>query len=116
MSKNILLHMDCPADRKPYFLAPVGKYLNRSLDGVRPGDMVTFQHGWRREKRKLVRLCRIRINSPVFSFMIRSLYGSSTTILDVVERWRNDSVLQGYGKDGADTEICVLGEVENINC
>lgn len=115
MGKSITVWQDCPGAAKPYFLAPVGKYLNKALQGARKGDIIVFQNGWRYERRKLVRMCRMETGTPAFTFLVRSLYGEGTTIESIKGRWRDISVLGGFGKDGADMDVCLLGEIENID-
>lgn len=114
MSRNITLFQDCPGEKKPYFLSPIGKYLNKELQKARPGDFIIFQNGWRREKRKLARICRIEISSPVFTFLLRSIHGETASINGIKEKWADLSVLEGFGRDGVDMDACILGEVETI--
>lgn len=92
-------HM-APAREKPYAVLPVGMFCNRELQRAKPGDEVEFQTGWRREKRRIVQMCRFRVNSPEFAFMLRSIYGGNMTIARLFERWEAWAIVEGIGKEG----------------
>ena len=51
---------------------PIGLYCNTALQKARPGDAVCFQYEWRKDNRRIVQMCRFRVNSPEFTFMLRN--------------------------------------------
>lgn len=114
MGKPIIINQDCPKKVKPYFLAPTGLYLNKALRKAKRGEVIVFQNGWRRDTRRIVRVCSIRIDTVVFTFMSKSLYGDSVTANELICRWRNEAILEGYGKNGVDCSVCILGEIEEM--
>lgn len=73
--------------------------------------MVEFWSEWKHDTRRIVQLCRFRINSPEFTFMLRSIYGERMTIAKLMERWEAWAVVEGIGKDGFDRESCIVIEV-----
>ena len=96
---------------------PVGLYCNQKLQTAKIGDVVQFQCEWRKDKRVITNICRFRINSPEFTFMLRSIYGENMTIAKLMERWEAWAIVEGIGKDGVDKEQCIIVEVkedENI--
>lgn len=111
MSRLIKVQHPTPKADKPYAILPIGLYCNAVLRMARPGDNVVFQTEWRRDKRRIVQLCRFRINSPEFTFMLRSIYGENMTIAKLMERWEAWAIVEGIGKDGIDHESCIIIEV-----
>lgn len=104
-----------PKAEKPYAILPIGAYCNAALQKAKSGQEVTFQTSWRKEKRTIVNISRFRINSPEFTFMLRSIYGKNMTIAKLIERWEAWAILEGYGKNGFSREQCLIIEVsENI--
>lgn len=95
-------------------IIPVGLYCNQKLQIAQIGSEVIFETEWRRDKRRIVQLCRFRINSPEFTFMLRSIYGENMTITKLMERWEAWAVVEGIGKDGFDRESALLVEVSNL--
>ncbi len=90
---------------------PIGLYCNQTLQAAKIGDVVQFHCEWRKDKRVITNICRFRINSPEFTFMLRSIYGESMTIAKLMERWEAWAVVEGIGKDGIDKEQCIIVEV-----
>lgn len=93
---------------------PVGLYCNQKLQTAKIGDCVQFQCEWRKDKRIITNICRFRINSPEFTFMLRSIYGENMTIAKLMERWEAWAVVEGIGKDGIDKEQCIIIEIQPI--
>lgn len=115
MSKPIKIQHPTPQPRSVAQVAlPVGLYCNQKLQTAKIGDCVQFQCEWRKDKRVIANICRFRINSPEFTFMLRSIYGENMTIAKLMERWEAWAVVEGIGKDGIDKEQCVIVEVEPI--
>lgn len=115
MPRPIKIQHPTPKADKPYAILPIGLYCNSALQKAKPGQEVIFQTEWRRDKRRIVQLCRFRINSPEFTFMLRSIYGENMTIAKLMERWEAWAVVEGIGRDGVDKEQCVIVEVQPIN-
>lgn len=95
-------------------ILPMGLYCNQKLQKAKPGDMVLFESTWQRTDMRIVQICRFRINSPEFTFMLRIIYGEGMTIAKLMERWEAWAVVEGIGKDGIDKEQCIIVEVEPI--
>lgn len=90
---------------------PIGLYCNKPLQKAQIGDTVQFCHEYRRDKRVITNICRFRINSPEFTFMLRSIYGENMTIAKLMERWEAWAVVEGIGAAGIDHENCIIVEV-----
>lgn len=109
MSRPInILHPILKGD-KQFMLLPIGIYCNKELQKAAPGSVVEFWQDWRHERRVLVRKCRIQINSSVFTFLAKSLYGERTRIADMMAKWR-----EVYDVPWDETE-CILIEVRELN-
>lgn len=92
-------------------IIPVGLYCNAKLQKAQIGSEVIFETEWRKDKRVITNICRFRINSPEFTFMLRSIYGENMTIAKLMERWEAWAIVEGIGKDGIDKEQCIIMEV-----
>lgn len=108
MSRPINILHPIPKDGKPFALLPIGMYCNDKLQNAVPGSLVELWQDWRHERRVLVRKCRIQINSSVFTFLAKSLYGERTRIADMMAKWR-----EGYDVPFDESE-CLLIEVAPI--
>ena len=116
MSRPIKIQPPTPKERSVAQVAlPIGMYCNKPLQTAKIGDVVQFQTSWRKDKRVITNICRFRINSPEFTFMLRSIYGENMTIAKLMEKWEAWAVVEGIGKDGIDKEQCIIVEVEPIN-
>ncbi len=112
--KPILLRCIAPKAVKPYTLLPWGLYCNRELQSARNGDILEFQTDWRIDRRRLVRKCKVEVNSGVFTFLLKSLYGERTRWEDVRKRWEAECIIEGLGRDAfSETEVMLI-EVEEI--
>ena len=115
MPRPIKIQHPTPKERNVAQVAlPIGMYCNKSLQTAKIGDEVQFHCEWRKDKRVITNICRFRINSPEFTFMLRSIYGENMTIAKLMERWEAWAVVEGIGKEGVDKEQCVIVEVELI--
>lgn len=112
--RPIKIRHPTPKAEKPYAILPIGLYCNAALQKAKPGQEVIFETEWRRDKRRIVQLCRFRINSPEFTFMLRSIYGESMSIAKLMERWEAWAVVEGIGASGIDHENCIILEVKPI--
>lgn len=115
MAKPIKIQCAAPKSRSVAQVPiPVGLYCNKALQTAKIGDVVQFQCEERKDKRVITNICRFRINSPEFTFMLRSIYGENMTIAKLMERWEAWAVVEGIGKDGINKEQCVIVEVKPI--
>ena len=115
MAKPIKIQHPTPKERNvAQVILPIGLYCNKSLQTAKVGDVVQFCCEWRKDKRIITNICRFRVNSPEFTFMLRSIYGEGMTITKLMERWEAWAVVEGIGKDGVDKEQCIIVEVEPI--
>lgn len=78
------------------------------------GSVIEFQTEWRRDKATLIRKCKIPVNSSVFTFMAKSIYGEYTRIKDLLDRWEATAILEGVGAQGYSKDECLLIEVKMI--
>lgn len=110
--RPIKIHQQVPrANAVEVAIVPIGLYCNTVLQKARPGDAVCFQNEWRKDNRRIVQICRFRINSPEFAFMLRSVYGAGMTIDRLMRLWEAWAIVEGIGKDGFDRESCLIVEV-----
>lgn len=93
-------------------IIPVGLYCNKALQTAKIGDVVQFQCEWRKDKRIITNICRFRINTPEFTFMLRSIYGENMSIAKLMEKWEAWAVVEGIGSAGIDHESCIIVEVK----
>ena len=113
MSRPIKIQHPTPKANK-FTICPCGLYCNKPLQTAKIGDVVQIQTSWRKDKRVITNICRFRINSPEFTFMLRSIYGENMTIAKLMEKWEAWAVVEGIGKDGIDREQCVIVGVKPI--
>lgn len=112
MNRPINIQHQTPQARSvAQVILPIGLYCNQALQKAKPGDWVLFESTCRRTDMRVVQLCRFRINSPEFTFMLRSIYGENMTIAKLMERWEAWAIVEGIGKDGIDHESCIIIEV-----
>ena len=113
--KKIKIMQSCPKPLNVGFaIVPIGLYCNRELQNATINSVVEFQTSWRKDKRVITNICRFRINSPEFTFMLRSIYGENMTIAKLMEKWEAWAIVEGIGKDGIDHENCIILEVSNL--
>lgn len=115
MSRPIRIQQPTPKPSKHGMaIIPIGTYCNQALQKAKIGDEVRFETEWRRDVRRIVNICRFRINTPEFTFMLRNIYGENMTIAKLFERWEAWAVVEGIGKGGIDKEQCIILEVSNL--
>lgn len=112
MSRPIKIQHPTPKERSVAQVPiPVGLYCNKALQTAKIGDVVQFHCEERKDKRVITNICRFRINSPEFTFMLRSIYGENMTIARLMEKWEAWAVVEGIGSAGIDHESCIIVEV-----
>lgn len=90
---------------------PIGLYCNARLQKAREGQQIIFQQEWRREKRYIKQIKKVRINTPEFTFLFRMAYGNRLTLQELFKRWEAWAVVEGYGRNGFSREQCLAIEV-----
>lgn len=113
MSRPIKIQQLAPTGL-PFAICPIGLFCNQKLQKAEIGDEVTFCFEYRRDKRVITNIARFRINTPEFTFMLRSIYGDGMTIAKLFERWEAWAVVEGIGKDGVSKDECIIIEVTNL--
>ena len=112
MSRPIKIQHPTPKERSVAQVPiPVGLYCNKALQTAKIGDVVQFHCEERKDKRVITNICRFRINSPEFTFMLRSIYGENMTIARLMEKWEAWAVVEWIGSAGIDHESCIIVEV-----
>lgn len=114
VNKPFQINAIAPKVSKPYAVLPFGLYCNRELQNAQIGDVVEFCVDWRRDKRRLVRKCKVEVQSSVFTFLMKSLYGERMTWVELSKRWRAECIVKGLGRDAFSEKECLLIEVEEI--
>ena len=109
MSKVIKL-LNTSVPKGNLALIPVGLYLNQSLKKAKPGAVLSFEVAWRKDKRVLRQKVTVKINSPIFTFAMRAIYGQDARMADIIEQWRANCIIEGLGKNAFSDE-CLLIEV-----
>ncbi len=109
MSKVIKL-LNTSVPKGNLALIPVGLYLNQSLQKAKPGAVLSFEVAWRKDKRVLRQKVTVKINSPIFTFAMRAIYGQDARMADIIEQWRANCIIEGLGKNAFSDE-CLLIEV-----
>lgn len=102
-----------PTENKPYAILPCGRHYNQRVKELMRGDKVEFWTDWRHDTLRVLRACVLQIDSPVFTFIIKSLYGTGVSKEDILRRWVSTAIIQGVTQEGGiSDEECVLVEVE----
>lgn len=109
MSKVIKL-LNTPVPKGNLAVIPIGMYLNKALQKAQSGAVIEFQSAWRKDKRVLRQKVAVKINSPIFTFAMRVIYGQDTRMSDIIEQWRANCIVEGLGRDAFSDE-CLLIEV-----
>ncbi len=108
--KPIIISGQPPKERNTAMIfLPIGMYCNKQLQKAEPDSVVEFRDGWQRDKHVLVRKCKVNVNSSVFDFLLKSIYGANMRWEDLRKRWEAWAVVEGFGKDGfSDSEVLLL--------
>lgn len=112
--RPIKIHQSLPRPSgRGMAIVPIGLLCNQALQNASVGDTAVFCVGEMRHKRIIANICRFRINTPEFTFMLRSIYGEGMTIAKLFERWEAWAVVEGIGKDGFSRDYAILVEVKD---
>ena len=114
MKRPLKIYQLAPKQMQTSFaLVPYGRYLNQKLLNAKSGDLVEFCVDWRRDKFVLIRKATIKVNSSVFSLLLKSIYGEDATWQKLSEEWRAQCIVEGLGNKAFDEQSVLLLEVKN---
>lgn len=88
-------------------LVPCGLYLNKAMKNVKSGDVVVLGEAWRKQKRVLVRKCRVELDTSIGNLIVKHIYGDNARVENIIERWEAECVVEDFGK-GAIGEVLLL--------
>ncbi len=111
---KIRILQEVPKRRATYALVPFGIFCNSEIAQAKPCSIVEFWDEWRHAAFKLMRSCTVPVDSPVFTFMLRSLYGERMTTAQIMRRWETMCIREGYGRDGFSRTEVLLIEIKEI--
>lgn len=100
-----LLYHWLPTPNVGLILLPFGEYYNRNLLTLRRGDYIQFQDE-QRNMHGFLSLCRLDIRTSVTGLLCGYIYGISVS--DMVTRWKNTAVIEGYSKLAVSSDKCLL--------
>lgn len=87
------------APRRGLSLLPCGLYLNKAMKKAKAGDIVVLGETWRKQKRVLVRKCRVELDTSLGNLIVKHIYGDNARVEDIVERWEAECIVENFGKD-----------------
>lgn len=111
---KIRILQELPKRRAVYALVPFGIFCNSEIAQAKPCSIVEFWDEWRHATFKLMRSCKIPVDSPMFTFILRSLYGERMTTAQIMRRWEAMCIREGYGRDGFSRTEALLIEIKEI--
>ena len=113
MKRPLKIYQLAPKEMQTRFaLVPYGRYLNQKLLNAKSGDLVEFCVDWRRDKFVLIRKATLKVNSSVFSLLLKSIYGEDATWQKLSEEWRAQCIVEGLGSRAYDEQSVLLLEVK----
>lgn len=116
MARAIVLNLQTPkAKNVSMFFAPIGMYINNKLLDAKEDTLLDFNDGWRKERKVLVRKCKIAVNSSLFDFLFKSIYGKDVNLEQFFERWEADCIVNGLGKGAFSRDEVLLLEVRDYD-
>lgn len=121
MAKRVIKLTCGDTPKQGLSLLPYGAYLNAKVDKAIQGSILMLGETWRKQKRVLVRKCKVALNTSVGNFLIRHLYGENARIEEIAERWRAECIVEGLGKNAFGDEVWLLEtlpfseELEELN-
>lgn len=95
------------APKRGLSLVPCGLYLNKAVKNAKPGDVVVLGEAWRKQKRVLVRKCKIELDTSLGNLIVKHIYGDNARVENIIERWEAECVVENFGK-GAIGEVLLL--------
>jgi hypothetical protein len=86
-----------------YILIPIGYAYNRPIQKAKDGDRIAFIGG---ERAAIDTTVVIKAQSKICDMLCRMRYGVG--IERVIEVWKNNASLEGYGRDAVSEDECML--------
>lgn len=114
MGKSVEIFANISGSEHKYMIVPFGVYLHKGIHEVRKGDIICCNEGWRVVKMEYLGGAVIKIKSPVFMFMLKSLYGENATVNRFFSYWSAICTTEGYGKNGFSRDEVMLVEVREL--
>lgn len=87
------------APKRGLSLLPYGLYLNKAILKAAAGDILTLGQEWNKQKRVLLRKCKIDLNSSLGTFVVKYLYGEKMRVEDIFKQWGAVCEVEGFGKN-----------------
>ena len=100
-----LLYNWLPTPNVGLILLPFGEYYNRKLLTLRRGDYIQFQNE-QRNMHGFLSLCKLDLRTSAAGLLCDYIYGIS--VRDMVMRWKNTAVIEGYTKLAVNSDKCLL--------
>ena len=95
------------APKRGLSLVPCGLYLNEAMKNVKPGDVMVLGEARCKQKRVLVRKCRVELDTSIGNLIVKHIYGDNARVENIIERWEAECVVEDFGK-GAIGEVLLL--------
>lgn len=95
------------APKQGLSLVPCGLYLNKAMKNAKSGDVVVLGEAWCKQKRVLVRKCRVGLDTSIGNLIVKHIYGDNARVENIIERWEAECVVEDFGK-GAIGEVLLL--------
>lgn len=86
-----------------YILIPIGYAYNRPIQKAQDGDRMIFLDG---ERVAIDTIAKIKSQTKMCDMICRARYGVG--IERVIEIWKNNATLEGYGRDAVSEDECLL--------
>lgn len=113
MKRPLKIYQLAPKEMQTSFaLAPYGRYLNVQLQKASAGAILDFIVDWRKDRFVLIRKATLKVNSSVFSLLLKSIYGEDATWQKLSEEWRARCIVEGLGSKAFDEQSVLLLEVK----
>lgn len=99
MAKRPIKPICADAPRLGLSLVPCGLYLNKAVSKAKTNDVIVLGETWRKQKRVLVRKCKVGLDTSLGDFIVKHIYGDNARVKDIVGRWEAECVVEGCGND-----------------
>lgn len=98
------------APQSQYIFIPYGRYCNAKVESANVGDVIEFREAWRKTLGIVVRKCKVSVNSGVFGFLLKSIYGEAATWEGLRADWTALCVNEGLGSEAFSVKEVLLIE------
>ena len=100
---------------RQYVVLPLGLFYNSELLQAQKNDIVEFVDNGKKVLTRFLRCCEISTRTPMFTFLMRSLYGDAVNIAQIKREWVDLAITLGLGRKGIDADRALVVEVECLN-